>query len=166
MKHFRALSVLAAIATVGCFPERIIAPDCAPTDSSTASTSGDTITTTTGLRYINIVGGPGPAVAWCTNITIHYEAYLADGTKFDDSRVSDIPLVFTPGTGSLIDGIEQGVVGMRGGARRVLIIPPALGFGSTDRRNEQGQVIVPANSTVIYEVEVVQVGLPVGQPTT
>jgi FKBP-type peptidyl-prolyl cis-trans isomerase len=141
----------------GCI-EKLTAPPCVPVPFSQASISGDTISTTTGLRYIEGNAGPGIAVDWCRNIAIHYDAFLLDGTKFDSSREAGLALVFAPGLGGLIDGVEQGVIGMRAGGTRRLIISPALGFGSEPRRDASGQVVVPGNSTVVYDIEVLQVG--------
>jgi FKBP-type peptidyl-prolyl cis-trans isomerase FkpA len=149
-----ALCLSTALLT-GCI-DRINAPSCAPMSFSQASVSGDTITTTTGLRYIEGTQGAGIAGDWCRSIAIHYDAFLLDGTRFDSSREED-PLVFTPGFGGLIDGIEQGVVGMRGGGTRRLIISPALGFGAEPRRDANGQIVIPGNSTVVYDIEIVEV---------
>ena len=67
------------------------------------------------------------------------------------------PLVFTPGLGALIDGFEQGVIGMRTCGTRRLIIPPNLGFGAEPLRNQAGEIIVPGNSTVVYDVELLEI---------
>ncbi|HMC56539.1 MAG TPA: FKBP-type peptidyl-prolyl cis-trans isomerase [Gemmatimonadaceae bacterium] len=152
----RVVPLIALAAAAGCFPDKLD-PTACKSVSFTTSISADTVTTSTGLKYVDGTIGSGPAVAWCHNIAVHYEAYLSDGTQFDESRSSGVPLVFAPGVGSLIDGLEQGVIGMRGGSTRRLIIPPQLGFGSEPRKDEQGNVIVPANSTVIFDVEIIEV---------
>ena len=153
----RLLALVALLTTVGGCIDRIDAPECTPVEFTQASTSGDTITTTTGLRFIEGTVGQGIAVDWCQTIALHYDAFLLDGTLFDSSRDTDTPLVFSPGLGGLIDGIEQGVIGVRVGGQRRLIIPPALGFGPQPRRDENGEVVIPGNSTVVYDIEVVQV---------
>lgn len=124
---------------------------------SQASVSGDTITTTTGLRYIEGQPGSGLVEEWCRTLAIHYTGSLLDGTQIESSRDINQPIVFTPGLSALIDGLEQGVIGMRTGGTRRLIIPPELAFGSEPRRNAAGVIIVPANSTVIYDIEVLQI---------
>jgi len=156
----RFVPLLALVALAGCFPDKLD-PTACKSVSFTTSVNGDTVTTSKGLKYVDGTIGAGPVVGWCQNISIHYEAYLSNGTQFDESRSSGVPLVFAPGVGSLIDGMEEGVIGMRGGSTRRLIIPPQLGFGSTDRKDENGTVIVPANSTVIFDVEIIQVQTPV-----
>jgi peptidylprolyl isomerase len=131
---------------------------CESTPFSVAEVRADTTITTTGLRYIDGQPGTGPnAVQWCKSLAIHYEAYLEDGTRYDSTRERDAPFIFTPGLGALIDGLEQGVIGMRTQGTRRLIIPPALGFGPEPRRDQDGRVIVPGNSTVIYDIEVLLV---------
>lgn len=148
--HCASVTLLA-----GCVGQPV-APKCTPVSSSQAAASGDTTATTTGLRYIEGKPGSGVSAEWCRAIAIDYTAYLLDGTKFDSSRDTGQQLVFTPGFGGLIDGLEEGVIGMRAGGTRRLIIPPQLGFGSDARRNLAGDIIVPANSTVVFDVEVVQ----------
>lgn len=130
---------------------------CTPTDFSIASTRGDTTITTTGLRYVNGAAGVGDALAWCDPVTIHYTGYLLDGTKIDSSRDTDTPLRFRPGFSGVIEGIEQGVIGMRTRGTRRLIIPPELAYGAGTRQRD-GQVIIPPNSTLVFDVEVILVG--------
>jgi FKBP-type peptidyl-prolyl cis-trans isomerase FkpA len=65
-------------------------------------------------------------------------------------------LLFQPGVGDVIEGLEQGVIGLRPGSIRRLIIPPALAYGSDERVDPvTHQVIVPANSTVVFDIEVI-----------
>src|SRR6058998_825665 len=156
----RLLLSLSAGLSAAC-TEPLTAPPCTPTPFDQASVSGDTITTTTGLRYIEGATGLGNALPWCRSLAVHYTGYLLDGTKFDSSRDIGRPLVFTPGLGALIDGLEQGVIGMHTCGARRLIIPPNLGFGVEPRRNQAGEIIVPGNSTVVFDVEVLEIG---GEP--
>lgn len=147
-----SISLLAA-----CVGEPNAPASCEPINWTVATTSGDTTITSTGLRFIEGQTGAAPAVAWCKALAFHYEGFLLDGTRFDSSREINRPLVFTPGFAGLIDGLEQGVIGMGTGGTRRLIIPPELGFGSEPRRNAQGEIVVPGNSTVIYDIEVLEV---------
>ena len=153
----RLLCFVALLPSIGGCLDKISAPTCSPVAFTQASVSGDTITTTTGLRFIEGAVGPGLAVDWCNTIAMHYDAFLLDGTQFDSSRDADALLVFSPGLGDLIDGLEQGVIGVRAGGTRRLIIPPALGFGSEPRRGLDGQIVIPGNSTLVYDIEVLQI---------
>lgn len=153
-----AVSVTAPLLT-GCL-ETITDVECLPVPITISEVSGDTTITSTGLAYIDGEEGAGDEVDWCQEVTIHYTGSLLDGTEFDSSRVIDLPLPFTPGLGGLIEGLEQGVIGMRAGATRRLIIPPDLGFGEIPRHNELGEVVVPGNSTVVYDIEVLEIADP------
>lgn len=149
-----ALSVMSGAAlAVGCV-DPLSAPVCTSGVFDTASVSGDTLMTASGLRYINGVAGSGAPLGWCMLVAVHYDGYLLDGTRFDSSRDIDRPLQFTPGVGALIEGFEQGVIGMRFAGTRRLIIPPELGYGSEPVRDPGGTIIVPANSTIVFDVEV------------
>jgi FKBP-type peptidyl-prolyl cis-trans isomerase len=151
-----ALFAIAA-ATAGCF-EKITAPPCSPMLYTPTDTTGDTITTSRGLRYIEVLTGTGAPLTWCTAVTVDYDAYLVDSTKFNSSRDLGVPLHFVPGLGDLIDGFEQGVIGMQNTGKRRLIIPPELGYGSQPVRDKDGTIIVPANSTLIFDIEVIAIG--------
>ena len=145
----------AATATAGCF-EKLSGPNCVAATWDVASTSGDTVTTTRGLRYIPRDTGSGNGTAWC-----NYTGYLLDGTKFDSSIDIGRPLIFTPGVGTLIDGFEQGVIGMRSCGTRRLIVAPGLGYGANAVKNDSGRVVIPANSTVVFDIRLLQIG---GEP--
>ena len=148
------LCVLGAGAlTLGCM-DLFEVPVCTPRTFDTASTNVDTVTTSSGLQFIDGTAGSGAPLDWCMSIAVHYDGYLLDGTKFDSSRDIDRPLQFSPGVGSLIDGFEEGVIGMRFEGTRRLIIPPELGYGSEPVLDPLGNVIVPANSTIVFDVEV------------
>ena len=154
-----AVSAMVAVAllTFGCF-EKLAGPGCVAATWDVVCTSGDTITTTRGLRYIAGDSGIGNGAPWCRSVAVNYTGYLLDGTKFDSSIDVGRALIFTPGVGSLVDGFEQGVIGMRSCATRRLIIPPNLGFGANPVRNDAGDIIVPANSTVVFDIQMLEIG--------
>ncbi len=156
----KSLIGLGVIAIVTACADEITSPACTPVALSVASANSDTITLNTGLRLIEGVEGSGLPSAWCGPIAVHYTEYLLNGTKLESSKDIEAPVVFTPGLGDLIDGFEQGVVGLRAGATRRLIVPPHLGYGNQERRNAGGTIIVPANSTLVYDIEVLEVGQP------
>ena len=85
-------------------------------------------------------------------ITVHYVGTLENGTQFDSSLDRGDPFVFTLGAGQVIKGWDQGVLGMKIGEKRKLTIPSELGYGI------RGKGLIPPNSTLIFEVELLEVG--------
>lgn len=96
------------------------------------------------------VMGTGAEAAAGDTLSVHYTGKLEDGTVFDTS-LGEAPHVFVLGTGEVIAGWDQGLVGMKQGGKRLLIIPASLGYGAVDYGP------IPANSTLIFEVELVKV---------
>jgi len=94
--------------------------------------------------------GTGNEAKEGTLLTVHYVGLLADGQVFDSSAERG-PFQFVLGSGHVIPGWEQGLLGMREGGRRVLIIPPQLAYG------EEGIGPIPPNATLIFEVELLEV---------
>jgi FKBP-type peptidyl-prolyl cis-trans isomerase len=113
-------------------------------DTPTAATS-----TLLGVQDI-VVGEGTPAVAGDV-LTVHYTGHFVDGPVFDSS-IGREPFTFRLGAGSVIRGWDIGLVGMRVGGQRKLIIPPALAYGSS------GSGPIPPNSTLVFEIELVANG--------
>jgi FKBP-type peptidyl-prolyl cis-trans isomerase len=112
----------------------------------------DTITTASGLKFADVVVGTGNLAEGGSIVAVHYTGWLSTGTAFDTSE-GGLPIQFTLGMHQVIPGFEEGIVGMKVGGTRRLIIPPALGYGSTDVRDPStGRVVIPANSTLIFDV--------------
>ena len=96
----------------------------------------------------DIIVGQGAEAVKHSIITVNYSGWLEDGTKFDSSlNPGREPLRFTLGAGQMIQGFDQGIVGMKVGGKRKLTIPPNLGYGSQDKG------IIPPNSTLIFELD-------------
>jgi FKBP-type peptidyl-prolyl cis-trans isomerase len=88
-----------------------------------------------------------------------YVGKLQDGTIFDSSAAhNNEPLTFQLGSQGLIAGFQVGVNGMKEGGERLIAIPPALGYGTQDIKDASGKVIIPANSTLIFDIKLVKVG--------
>ncbi len=97
--------------------------------------------------------GEGPEIVRHDTATLHYTGTLEDdGRVFDSSRESGTPFALTLGRGQVIPGFEQGVMGMREGGKREIVIPPELGYGERGAGN-----IIPSNATLRFEVEVLEV---------
>jgi peptidylprolyl isomerase len=125
----------------------VTAPTCTPINLQQASVSGDTITTTTNLRYVETAEGTGATVESCGRVGVHYTLFV-DGNRVESSRDTNQPISFVPGYGQLIAGFEQGVIGMEVGGQRTVIVPPSLGYGNTAGHPFQ-------NSTLVFDLEVV-----------
>ena len=96
--------------------------------------------------------GAGLAAEKHSIVTVHYTGTLQDGTVFDSSlKPGREPFRFTVGAKQVIEGWDQGLMGMKVGEKRKLTIPPKLGYGDKDMG------VIPSNSTLIFEVELLEV---------
>ncbi len=106
------------------------------------------VTTPSGLQYVDLVTGNGKLANTGDMAVVHYTGWLKDGTKFDSSKDRNKPFRFSLEAGQVIKGWDEGVVGMKIGGTRKLIIPPDLGYGARGA----GRVI-PPNATLTFEIE-------------
>jgi peptidylprolyl isomerase len=127
----------------------------APAKSTPPAAGNKETTLSSGLRMIDSKEGQGAAVKMGNEIQVHYTGWLYEngkrGAKFDSSVDRGQPFVFTVGEG-VIDGWSQGVVGMKPGGKRELIIPGALAYGPSGRPPR-----IPPNATLDFEIELLKV---------
>ena len=95
--------------------------------------------------------GDGDAAKKGDKITIHFVGTLLDGGVFDSSRVRGEPMKFWVGEGQVVEGLDQALLGVREGELRVITVPAKLGYGMEARPK------IPANSTLVFEVELLDV---------
>ena len=117
---------------------------------------GNMTTTKSGLKYVDEKVGTGEAAAKGATVQVHYTGWLyvngKRGAKFDSSLDRNMPFEFKLGSRQVIAGWDEGVEGMKVGGKRELIIPPDLAYGP---RAVGG--VIPANSTLDFEVELLKV---------
>ena len=149
-----ALEVFAVVALAGCDSSPTTAPVTDIAKATFASSLGINLAAMTrlsdGLYYQDSPAGTGTSPVAGVKATVNYTGYLTNGTVFDSS-VGKTPFQFTFGVGQVIAGWDQGLVGMRAGGTRTLIIAPSLGYGA----NANGPI--PANSILVFTVTLVSV---------
>lgn len=106
-----------------------------------------------GVKYFDIKPGTGPEAVIGKKVTLDYIGTLADGSVFEDSYEQKKPITFTLGSEDILKGWNEGILGMRVGGKRKLVIPPELGYGS----RAVGGGKIPANSTLYFVVELINV---------
>jgi FKBP-type peptidyl-prolyl cis-trans isomerase len=112
---------------------------------------GETKKTNSGLVYETLKEGTGPEVKPGQTVSVNYIGSLTDGTKFDASLDHGGAQQFPIGRGKVIKGWDEGIPGMKVGEKRRLVVPADLGYGT------QANGPIPANSALVFEVEVVEV---------
>ncbi len=103
------------------------------------------------LKITDIKVGNGAQPTFGSTVTVHYVGTLTNGKVFDSSRERNQPFSFRIGTSEVIKGWDVGLSTMKIGGKRKLEIPPEMGYGS------RAVGSIPANSTLIFEVELLNV---------
>jgi len=106
-----------------------------------------------GLIVQDVVVGTGKTAENGDTLIAHYVGALEDGTVFDESYSKGQPIQFVLGSGQLIQGWELGLVGMKEGGKRRLVIPSELAYGVQGA----GNGAIPSNATLLFEIELVGV---------
>ncbi|KAK3432448.1 peptidyl-prolyl cis-trans isomerase FKBP13, chloroplastic [Eucalyptus grandis] len=112
-----------------------------------------------GLAYCDKVVGTGPEAVKGQLIKAHYVGKLENGTVFDSSYSRGKPLAFKIGVGEVIKGWDEGILGgdgvppMLAGGKRILKLPPELGYGVRGAGCKGGSCIIPPESVLLFDVE-------------
>lgn len=135
------------------------APETSGSEGSASMTAAEPVMAEGGLQLIDLVEGDGAEAGKGNAIVVHYTGWLYDetaannrGDKFDSSVDRGQPFEFQLGAGRVIRGWDEGFAGMRVGGKRVLIIPPDMGYG------ERGAPpVIPPGATLVFEVELLDI---------
>ena len=120
-------------------------------EKNPSSASPDESSPSAQLKVEDEVVGTGAEAKSGDTVTVNYVGTLENGTKFDSSYDRNQPFTTQIGVGQVIKGWDQGIPGMKVGGKRKLTIPPELGYGA------QSAGSIPPNSTLIFEVELLDV---------
>jgi peptidylprolyl isomerase len=142
-----SLIALLAVAAVVYVLSSTRSSSSPPSDSR-----GEEVATASGLKYIDEVVGTGNSPSLGKTVSVHYTGTLQNGTKFDSSYDRGQPFSFPIGMGRVIKGWDEGVMTMKEGGKRKLIIPPDLGYGSRGYPPN-----IPGNATLVFEVNLLRV---------
>jgi FKBP-type peptidyl-prolyl cis-trans isomerase FkpA len=136
-------------------------PAADPSDSAAPALAAPAVAA---LEIVELQPGSGAPITAGQNAVVQYTGWLYEtsasdkkGKEFDSSRNSGQPFSFVVGAGKVIKGWDQGVLGMREGEKRKLVIPPSLAYGPSGRPG------IPPDSTLVFEVELLAIN-PKGLP--
>ena len=154
-----AIVIFLSLGLGGCSQQDVSADDSAVAVSDAAATAQEQSAGVTELQITDVVIGEGATANAGQDVVVHYTGWLYQpgepdnkGKKFDSSLDRGQPFVFPLGGGRVIQGWDQGVAGMQVGGKRLLVIPPEMGYGA----NGAGGVI-PPNATLIFEVDLLEI---------
>ncbi|MEC9375487.1 MAG: FKBP-type peptidyl-prolyl cis-trans isomerase [Pseudomonadota bacterium] len=132
---------------------------CVESDTKDNPSLGGELEMVSDLIITDLKEGDGAKAEVGKNIVVHYTGWLYDpsspenkGNKFDSSLDRNQPFSFPLGAGRVIQGWDKGFDGMQVGGKRILIIPPDLGYGSRGAGST-----IPPDSVLLFEVELLEV---------
>lgn len=148
-----SLALVCMAVVLGQTTATLADPPKKPTKPPAKTAKAKTVTTKSGLKYIDEVVGKGASPKAGQEVTVHYVGTLLTGKKFDSSRDRGMPFTFTIGQGMVIKGWDEGVMSMKVGGKRKLIVPANLAYGPGGTPDGT----IPPNATLNFEVELLGV---------
>lgn len=145
----RSAVVVAVLATMCAMPVMAVQEKAAVKEKTAAA---KTVTTASGLKYVDVKVGKGASPVKGKQVKVHYTGTLENGKKFDSSVDRNEPFTFVIGVGQVIPGWDEGVMSMKVGGKRKLIIPSKLGYGARGAGSD-----IPPNATLLFDVELLDV---------
>lgn len=148
-----------SLVTTACSDKAAAKSEATAQPQSTPAPATATKVALTDLVKNDTKVGTGAEATTGKNVVVHYTGWLYDekeadkkGEQFDSSRDKSTPFEFPLGGGQVIKGWDQGVVGMKVGGQRTLIIPSSYGYGARGAGD-----VIPPNADLIFEVELLEV---------
>ena len=148
-----SLALACAAVVLGQTTATLAAPQTKPAKPAAKAGTPKVITTKSGLKYVDLKVGTGAKPKAGQEVTVHYVGTLMSGKKFDSSRDHGMPFTFTIGQGQVIKGWDEGVLTMKVGGKRKLIVPANLAYGPGGTPDGT----IPPNATLNFEVELLGV---------
>lgn len=156
----RSISIIAIIIVIiggGILYWMFGSSETAPTDTTT-TTETPAATTTPQVAGQDVTVGTGKEAGPGSIVSVLYVGRLQDGTVFDSSEANgNQPLKFQLGADGLIPGFQIGINGMKEGGERRIAIPPEFAYGAQEIKDPAGKVIIPANSTIVFDIKLLTV---------
>jgi FKBP-type peptidyl-prolyl cis-trans isomerase len=157
----RRLSLLAAAFAFGCspndstdpLPSAEIALEAQVWSPALAVNLASMTKLPSGIYISDQTVGTGSTLSGTPTVRVYYNGYLASGARFDGNVGGTSPATF--GLASLIEGWRVGMQGMKVGGKRRLVIPSRLAYGPVAQRDGSGRVLIPANSNLVFDIELV-----------
>lgn len=149
MKMMSKVLIMAAIGALAGTPCLAAGEKAKTADKAPAAAQ---VTTPSGLKYVDVKVGTGASPVKGKMVKVHYTGTLENGKKFDSSVDRNQPFSFVIGVGQVIPGWDEGVMGMKVGGKRKLIIPSNLGYGASGAGG-----VIPPNATLLFDVELLDV---------
>ena len=123
--------------------------DCSTLATTLAASAATLTTTPSGLQYRDVTVGTGATFATGATVSVRYAGCMTSGLRFDSNEAPGRLFSFKLGAGQVIKGWDEGLVGLKVGGRRQLVIPPSLAYGAV----QNGPI--PPNSTLVFTIDAI-----------